>query len=452
MTKKALLITGQESETISTLARNLIPAGGLSLFARQMKQMKAIGVNEMHIITDWFVPDFEREIKNCTNRPETVHIHSTKTAPLKLLEHNIEGNSWYLIEEGVIIDDRIINHIDQHPSPTIISFIGHHEFLEERTAHGITLPLETEEGYFGSLARLSSATLAANVRKLNSLDALPGALMAISRANDCELVKVIDIPRYMARRQRNVDMVWMPLMRREDEHKGTAVLLEQTEMPGQDWIARYIYRHIENFTVKYLCKTPVSPNHLTILASLIGAYIIYLFWNGHIVAALFAAFGTNILYGISRKLGHLKKIAPKFDVPARLYKKIVTYGYYAAIAGYLWGFHGLVPVLLVLTLVLFHLADEIQGEFFRRMTGHPLWYAASFDRKFRLIAAGPNITLWVFLPFFYFDQWLIGLGFASGYVVITFFVHQLRLVYHLKNIMVAESETFARNFRKTKIL
>ncbi|HEC00229.1 MAG TPA: hypothetical protein ENI91_00915, partial [Sphingomonadales bacterium] len=63
MTKKALLITGQESETISTLARNLIPAGGLSLFARQMKQMKAIGVNEMHIITDWFVPDFEREIK-----------------------------------------------------------------------------------------------------------------------------------------------------------------------------------------------------------------------------------------------------------------------------------------------------------------------------------------------------------------------------------------------------
>ncbi len=452
MTKKALLITGQESETISTLARNLIPAGGVCLFARQMKQMKALGIDEMHIITDWFVPDFEREIKNCRNRPETILIHSTKTAPLKLLEHNIEGNSWFLIEEGVILDDRVIRHVDQHPSPTVISFIGHHEFLEERTAHGITLSLDTEEGYFGSLAKLSSATLAANVRKLNSLDALPGAFKAISRANDCEIIKVIDIPRYMTGRQRNVDMVWMPLMRREDEHKGTAVLLEQTEMPGQDWVARYLYRHIENFDVKYLCKTPVSPNHLTILASLIGAYIIYLFWRGHMVPALFAAFGTTILYGISHKLGHLKMVAPKFDVLARLYKKAVTYGYYVAIAAYLWNFNGLVPVLLAQTLILFHLADEIQGEFFRRMTGHPLWYGTGFDRKFQLIAAGSNIIIWILLPFFLFDQWVVGLGFACGYVIITFFVHQLRLVYHLKNIMVGESETFARNFKKTKIL
>ena len=52
MTKKALLITGQESETVSTLARNLIHTGGMSLFARQMKQMKAIGVEEMHVVSD----------------------------------------------------------------------------------------------------------------------------------------------------------------------------------------------------------------------------------------------------------------------------------------------------------------------------------------------------------------------------------------------------------------
>jgi hypothetical protein len=217
-------------------------------------------------------------------------------------------------------------------------------------------------------------------------------------------------------------------------------------------VARYIYRHIENFAVKYLCKTPVSPNHLTILVSLIGTYVIYLFWRGHMVPALFAAFGTTILYGISHKLAHLKMVIPKFDVMARLYKKAVTYGYYAAIAAYLWGLYGMAPVLLALMLILFHLADEIQGEFFRRMTGHPLWYGIGFDRKFQLIAAGPNITLWVLLPFFLFDQWVVGLGFACGYVIITFFVHQLRLVYHLKNIMVAESETFARNFRKTKIL
>ena len=156
MTKKALLITGQESETVSTLARNLIHTGGMSLFARQMKQMKAIGVTEIHVVTDWFAQDFEKEILNCTARPDDIFIHSTKDAPLKLLEHNNDGNSWFLIEEGVILDDRIIDQIATHPSPSAISLIGHHEFLEERTANGILLQLEGAEGYFASIAKLSA--------------------------------------------------------------------------------------------------------------------------------------------------------------------------------------------------------------------------------------------------------------------------------------------------------
>lgn len=452
MTKKALLITGQESETTSTLARNLVHVGGLSIFARQMKQMKAIGVTEMHVVTDWFTQDFEKAILNCSMRPEQIFIHNTKDAPLRLLEHNIEGNSWFLIEEGVVVDDRIIDQVATHPSPTVINIIGHHEFLEDRTANGIMLQLEGEECFFGSIARLSSGTLAANIRKLNNLEGLPNALKAISRANDCEIVKVVDIPLYLSDQRRNVDLVWYPVVRREEDDKATDTLLEQAHKDGLDWVARYIYRYIENFIVKYLCKSPITPNQVTVMTGLLALCTVYLFWAGHLFPALFATYAVGIFYGVSKKLTHVKSLTVKFSGYAHLLGMVIEYGWYIAIAASLSPTYELAPFLMAGTLILFHLADKIQYEFFRRMTNRHIYMMDVFDRKFQLIAGSRNTLVWALLPFALFDQWYLGLGFICGYAIITFFVHQLRLVYHLKNIMVATDEIFAENFKKTKIL
>ena len=452
MTKKALLITGQESETVSTLARNLIHVGGLSLFARQMMQMKSIGIEEMHVVTDWFAQDFEKEILSCPKRPEKIYIHTTKDAPLRLLEHNNEGNSWFLIEEGVIIDDRIIKQADKHPSPSVISMIGHLEFLEERTANGILLQLEDIEGFFGSIAKLSSGTLAANIRKLNSLDGLPNALKAISRASDCEVIKVIDIPTYLTDRNRQVDIVWLPVIRREDGDKGTEILLEYAQKNAQDWVARLIHRHIENFIVKYLCKCPISPNHVTAAAGILGFYAMYLFWSGYMLPALFGAYAVGILYGVDDKLSRVKMIIPRFEGHLHLLGRGIEFGWYFTIAAYLTEPFGLAPSLMALALVLFRLADEIQCEFFRRMTNSSIYNISTFDRKFQLIAGRRNTQMWALLPFALYGQWYMGLGLICGYGIVTFFVHQARLVYHLKNLMIENSEIFAENFKKTNLL
>ncbi len=452
MTKKALLITGQESETVSTLARNLIHVGGLSIFARQMKQMKAIGVTEMHVITDWFMQDFEREIQNCTKRPERIFIHNTKDAPLRLLEHNNEGNIWFLIEEGVVVDDRIINQVATHPSPTVISLIGHHEFLEERTAAGILLQLEDQEGYFGSIAKLSSTTLAANVRKLNSLEGLPGSLKAISRAGDCEITKVVEIPLYMANLNRNVDLVWFPVLQRPDGDKGTDVMLEYAQKGNLDWVAHYIHRPIENFIVKQLCKCPVSPYHVTIMAGLFGFAIIYLFGSGHLMPALLGAYAVGILGGVDGKLARVEIQTSRVDDFKHLIGKLMAYGWYFAIAVFLSDSHGEAPYIMATALVLFQIADEIQSKFFYRLTNFQICDTASFDRKFQLIAGRRNTLMWALFPFALSDQWYMGFGFICAYGTITFFVHQARLVYHLKNITIANSENFAEKFKKPNIL
>ncbi|MCF8474091.1 MAG: hypothetical protein K9G26_05275 [Emcibacter sp.] len=452
MTKKALLITGQESETISILAKNLIPVAGMSIFARQMKQMKAIGVDEMHVVTDWFVPDFEKEIKNCSSRPANIFIHSTKDAPLKLLEHNNEGNQWLLIEEGVILDERIIRLIDHHSSPTVLSFIGHNDFLEERTAKAIVLHLETQQGFFGSIAKLSSQTLAANVRKLNSLEGLPHALHAISRANDCIIVNVTEIPLYVPENRRNVDLVWLPITRRDEGDKGTKILLSHAHKDILDWPAKYIHSPLEDFIIKYLCKFPIIPPYIIIANGILSLLIIYLFWNGFMIPALVGAYLALILSGVETKLAYLKMFQSKTEQLKPLIDKTLEYCWYIAIAAYLSNLYGLLPLIIATTLILFNLADIIQSEFFRRMTNTEICNTDPFDRKFEIIAGGRNTYMWSLLPFALYNQWVVGLLFIGIYGIITFFVHQIRVVYHLKNIMIENSELFAKNFKKTKIL
>ncbi len=451
MTKKALLITGQESETVSTLARNLIPVAGLSIFARQMKQLKALGVDELHVITDWFTQEFEKEIESCSKRPEKIFLHNTKDAPIKLLEHNNEGNCWFLIEEGVLIDERIIAHVAEFPAPTVVSLIGPHDFLDARTAHGIPLQTEDQEGFFGSVAKLSSQTLAANVRKLNSLDGLTGALKAITRADDCQVAPLTEIPLYIPNRRREVDLVWFPVIRREDSDKGADILLDFTQKGTLDWPAWYIHRHIENFIVKHISKLPVTPNQVTVATGILGFYIMYLFVNGHMMPGLIGAYVVGILDGVDGKLARVKMMQTKIGELEHILDKIVEYGWYLAIAAYLSSLNGEAPYVMAGALILFHLADEVQSEFFRRMTNLQICDTGSFDKKFRLIGGRRNTQLWALLPFALFDQWYIGFMFICIYGIATFFVHQLRIVYHLKNQMVADSKTFAENFQKTKV-
>ena len=452
MTKKALLITGQESQTVSTLARNLIHGGGLSIFARQMKQLAAIGVEEIHLVTDWFAQDFEKEVLNCTARPDKIFIHSTKNAPLKLLEHNNDGNVWFLLEEGVLLDDRLIEQVANHTSPTLITLIGHNEFLEERTANGIFLHLEACEGYFGSIAKLSSKTLSANIRKLNSIEGLPNALKAIARAGDCEILKLIDIPLYVEKYGRTIDLIWLPLVRREEGDLGTQVLSEYAQNSAQDYVARYIYHFAERQLVKYICKSPVSPIHVITLSSLMGFYVMYLFWAGNIFPALFGSYMVSILYAMNDKFIHVKRVPLKFERLAHLLAKIIEYGWYLAFATYLSTQYGSAASIMAITLILFNIADEGQLEFYRRMAGHRLYYSAQFDRRFQLIAGRRNTLMWALLPFVLYDQWYLGLGVLCAYAIVTFFVHQVRVVYHLKNLMIENSSLFAANFKNTKIL
>jgi hypothetical protein len=100
-------------------------------------------------------------------------------------------------------------------------------------------------------------------------------------------------------------------------------------------------------------------------------------------------------------------------------------------------------------LVLFALAESLQGEFFRRFTGKQLDDSGSFERRFRLISGRRNTFFWTLLPFGVAGAWGAGFITMSIYSALTFFVMQARMFIRLQQFGSAQSALIEANFART---
>ncbi|WP_321398026.1 CDP-alcohol phosphatidyltransferase family protein [Emcibacter sp.] len=433
------------------MARNLIQVGGISLLERQLKTLEKIGIQEVHLVSDWFIAELEKEIHSFARKPKAVYIHRTKEAARKILESNNEQDSWLLLEEGILVDDRIITSVIEKRAGTVIAVMNREDFQDDRLSYGTPLTLRGQDTVFASVAKISSQTMQTHADKLNSLENLKGALESLSNSNDCEILDISSIPLYLTNRRRDVDLIWLPILQPRDGAKGTDALLNNAQKGTLDWPAWYIHRPIENWIVKHICNLPITPNQVTAVTGILGLYIMYLFATGNMAVALAGALAVGILDGVDGKLARTKMQQTKIGELEHLVDKVVEYGWYFAIAAALSVTYGYAPWVMACALVLFHLADEVQSEFFRRMADRQICDTGKFDRRFRLIGGRRNTQMWALIPFGLVGAWYAGFIFICCYGIITFFVHQARIIYHAKNLMEANSEKFVENFRKTKI-
>ena len=105
-------------------------------------------------------------------------------------------------------------------------------------------------------------------------------------------------------------------------------------------------------------------------------------------------------------------------------------------------------IALALGIIPLQAADEIQGEFYRRM----LCAAAPFDRRDQWIGARRNTLMWTYIPFVVTGHLYEGLVVLTVYTVISFFVRQWRVIVNARRVMEAASDILRANFRETDVL
>ena len=331
------------------------------------------------------------------------------------------GTAWrgplLVIEAGLIADERLI--------AAFLSAVRKHQ-----VSAGALVAIGPD-GRPGGLAWLQDAGVPADWTAL------------IERA---ERIDLSATPSYSPERRRHVPLMWERPVDAASARKAANQLLAAAQKGCLDWPARFVHPPIENAVVRLLWPVPITPNMISLLAFLLGLYAAWCFASGALWTGLILALIVGPIDGIDGKLARSRMEFSRWGDLEHVGDKIVEYAWIAGLAaavgtGAAWA----LAALIVCTA----LAEAVQGEFYRRITGAQLDDAGPFERGYRLISGRRNTFFWSLLPFAWFDAWGAGLVMIAVYSTVNFFIMQARFFVRLAEYGRAKSAAIAANLDAT---
>lgn len=333
----------------------------------------------------------------------------------------VQGGGILLIEAGLVADERVI--------AALLAVAA------QRSSGNRALIAVSSGGEAGGLAWIPPALLSGDLPEWRRL-----------AAGGAERFELAAIDTYAPERRRSVPLIW-ERPRDAAEARGTgAKLLAAAQKGCLDWPARFIHPPLENAAVRLLLPSPITPNMISLLAFVLGLYAAWSFASGNLWTGLILALLVGPIDGIDGKLARTRVEFSRWGDIEHVGDKIVEYLWFAGLAaaiGTTWAW-ALAAMIVVLAL-----AEALQGEFFRRMTGAQLDDSGALERAYRLVSGRRNTFFWCLVPFAWFGRWDAGLVMIAAYAAINFFVMQWRFFARLADYGRANSAAIAANLDAT---
>lgn len=403
--------------------------GGLTLLERQARTLRRLGCERLILVN---AP------------PLTLVPEGVETASISVFSAAvIKAGEALVLAPGLVIDERVLVSL-----------------LSATKTHGAILVSADVQT---SVERMDAATLAAGAM------VLPGATVADVAAElgdwdlhstlirlaaaDPEVVRVAmeATPLYAPERRRTVPILWARPIDEAGAQLASKMVIEAAQKGTLDWPARFLHPWIEDALVRLLAPTAVTPNMVTLLTAAIGAAAGFAFATGALWWGLVLALVCGPLDGVDGKLARTRIEFSRWGDLEHVLDKILEYGWYLCAA---WWFSkstgsGL-PWALAALIILPALAEAIQGEFYRRMTGKQLDDAGDFERGVRLISGRRNTFMWTWFAMALFGLWFEGFVLLSCYSVLTTGVAQWRFYKRLSEFARAGDERVQANYAATQ--
>lgn len=407
-----------------------IIVGGISVAERQARQLRRAGAERLYAV----------DVVPLTVLPEGVEAVTAAALPgLIAREDRVLA-----IGPGLVIDERAITAVTAAPLPALL------------VADAGAQPLR-------GIERLDSLSFAAGVMALPGMMVrevaatlgewdLGSTLIRAAATNATTTrIDIASIPLYAWERRRDVPLTWALPQDGSAARAATDVLVAAAQKGCLDWPARFIHPPIENALVRLLAPTAVTPNMVTLASGLVGVAGIVAFAAGWLWTGLIIALIVGPLDGVDGKLARTKVAFSKYGDLEHVLDKVIEYGWFAGLAWYFAGVQGTaLPWAIAALIVLPALAEAIQSEVFRRMTGVQLDDYGSLERRIRLFAGRRNTFLWTLVPFAAFDAWFAGFVFLAVYSVVTTGVAQWRFYTRLADYGRDHGATIAANLQASR--
>jgi phosphatidylglycerophosphate synthase len=202
-------------------------------------------------------------------------------------------------------------------------------------------------------------------------------------------------PLYYVSMWRKLRPFWFPAPSLSNRKLAERVLLDSIQKGPPD-IPAWVHAPIETFLVSLLCKTPITPNQLTLFCNVVAWTVTILLVTGHLAWGLGLALIVGVLDGLDGKLARLKLETSKAGKLEHLFDALFENSWWLALAWHL-SVSGKLPDafsylgLLIGAEVMNALARASIVRFYRKS----ITELGPFDRIFRLVGGRRNIYVWI---------------------------------------------------------
>src|SRR6188472_3718432 len=202
-------------------------------------------------------------------------------------------------------------------------------------------------------------------------------------------------PLYYVSVFRKLRQFWFPAPSLSNRKLAERVLLDSIQKGPPD-IPAWLHAPIETFLVSRLCKTPITPNKLTLFCNVAAWTVTILLVTGHLTWGLGLALIVDVLDGLDGKLARLKLETSKAGKLEHLFDALFENSWWLALAWHLSVSGKLPDAFSYLGLLI---GAEVTNALARasivRYYGKSISELANFDRIFRLVWGRRNIYVWI---------------------------------------------------------
>jgi len=261
----------------------------------------------------------------------------------------------------------------------------------------------------------------------------------LARAHDLDALDPCGLPLHQEEMRGRMPILLLDVSTPTAAARAEAPLVQSTQKLVMDAPARWIDPLPENWLLRRLAPTRVTPDHVTLAAAAIGAVAAWLLWRGWLAAALPLMLGVGWLDGVDGKLARLRLEFSRLGASEALLDFAVENAWWIALTVHLAGRYGEAALAAGAALIGGNLADEIAYTAGHARLGRALDLLSPADRSFRLVAGRRNIYVWILCAFAIAGSAQAGLAACGVWALVTAAVHWARLAGRLRGVAVAGS-------------
>ncbi len=372
----------------------LVELCGISILERLLRTLQRCGVERATILSTT-PAEIGRELARPSWARQDLEFSVCEKASAAVTVEQIvdlwprDAGRVLLIRGDAVFDIRLLRALLAHTSSAVLVDSNPPKQIEQLIA---SAP-DTSRGKLCGAAFLRREWLSTRTGPIENV---------LVQALEQQTIAVLDVanePFYNPGLRRNIRAFWFPAPVIANKRTAEEVLFNSVQKGTLD-LPAWVHAPIEKFLLKFLCKTPITPNQLTIAWAIAACVTTILFATGQLFGGVVVALIIGILDGLDGKQARIKiETTPGGKIEHHL-DSFFDVVWPIALAFYFYSSGRLSSAFYYLAVLL--LAEGVDGiakAVIYSTSGRLLMAPGRFDQLVRLVGGRRNIYIWVLAVF-----------------------------------------------------